>query len=118
MDRFKKAYGKAHMAADDLPPRGTVKLIIANASWSVFPDFKTNADTDKIVLEFTDAEYKPLIVSKPVARTLAEALGTDIRKWIGKAISLYVAKIEVKGERISVIRCDIDGVEDAPEGDE
>ena len=48
---------------------------------------------------------KPMIVNSTNAKSIAKALGTPfIEAWVGKAITLYVAKVRAFGESVDALR--------------
>lgn len=59
---------------------------------------------EKIVLSFRGKE-KGLILNKTNATTISEMLGSDdTDRWMGKAIVLYVARVDYQGQRVPAIR--------------
>lgn len=61
-------------------------------------------DETKPILYFVGKE-KGLVLNKTNANMITEILGTDeTTDWIGKAIQLYVTKVDYQGRRVDAIR--------------
>jgi len=113
-ERFEKAYGKKvrFKAAQDLPPKRTIVLTIANAYYEAFQDFDDRTKmVEKLVLEFEE-DVPSMIAPAPVATFCVETWGWDVSKFSGKRLPLHRVSLDVRGQTVLAARVDLDALDD------
>ena len=65
----------------------------------------SNSKETCTVVRFTDGNIKPMIVNATNAKTIAKLFDTPyIEDWVGKSISLYIAKVKAFGDVVEALR--------------
>jgi hypothetical protein len=60
---------------------------------------------DCLVLHFTEADIKPMIINNTNAKTISKVLQTPyMEQWQGKAIQIYARRIRAFGEDVDALR--------------
>jgi len=60
---------------------------------------------DCLVLHFTEADIKPMIINNTNAKTISKVLQTPyMEQWQGKAIQIYARRIRAFGEYVDALR--------------
>jgi hypothetical protein len=60
-------------------------------------------DEDKVVLWFEEID-QGLILNPTNAATIIETLGDDMDKWPGAVVTLYVTRLNIRGDSVQAIR--------------
>lgn len=58
----------------------------------------------KLIVRFTDAALKPLVLNKTNARVISGMFGDETEAWIGQTIILYQAEVEAFGKMVYAVR--------------
>jgi hypothetical protein len=93
---IRSAFPSKYVKASDLQGKD-VRVIIGQVAME-----QTQADA-KPVLYFQGRE-KALVLNLTNANTIADMYGDDTDNWIGKPITLFATRIDMKGERVDAIR--------------
>ncbi len=103
---WKKLTNPNYIGAHDFQPNQQLEVTIEdvkNELVKCFDGAKVKEETC-IVARLKGAK-KPLIVNKTNAKIIARNLDTPyIEDWMGKSITLYVAKVKAFGESVEAIR--------------
>lgn len=97
MPKLSEVFTGSLLKAEDLKGRET-KVTIESV------DVKDFEDGKKILLRFKGKD-KALVANKTNCTIISEVLGSDdTDDWEGKSITLYVKKVEFKGDLVPAIR--------------
>ena len=103
MTHYRKLFEGNYLGSWDIEEtqfEGTIESI---SNELVF-DQRENREKSVVTISFKEARKK-WICNKTNAKSIEQLHGTpDINEWIGKKVTLYVAKIKVGGEIVSAIR--------------
>ena len=95
-----------YIGAHDFQPGQELTVTIESVASELVKHFdgKTVEEGSCIVARLKGAK-KPLIVNKTNAKIISRNLDTPyIEEWVGKSITLYVAKVRAFGETVDAIR--------------
>jgi hypothetical protein len=89
------------LKSEDIKGRGDQRVIIESVSSREFDSDK--GKTKKGVITFR-GKQKALVCNQVNANLIAEMYGPETDNWIGKEITLYVARVEFAGKLVDGIR--------------
>jgi hypothetical protein len=104
MSSYKDAFPSKYLKAEDLGgtrPTATIESV-------AFEDVGVGVKKDrKLVVQFAERLFKPLVLNRINADTIADIAGTDeIETWTGVRVALYATTTEFQGKRVPCIRLD------------
>jgi hypothetical protein len=106
LTHWKKLTNPDYVGAWDFQPNQELKVVIESLTVERLKlfDGKALVEDDYTLVRFKDAK-KPMILNKVNQKIITKVLDTPyIEQWIGKEITLYVAKVSAFGERVDAIR--------------
>jgi hypothetical protein len=90
-------YPSAYLKSADVPKRGQTLII------ERLVQEELNSGETKWALYF-QGEKRALILNKTNALNIAEKLGDDTARWVGKPVALQVVKVSFQGKLVDGIR--------------
>jgi len=106
LTHWKKLVNNNYIGSHDFQPGQELTVTIESVKSEMVKHFdgKTVEEDSCIVARLKGAK-KPLIVNKTNAKIISRNLGSAyIEEWVGKTVTLYVAKVRAFGETVDAIR--------------
>lgn len=108
LTHWKKLTDPNYIGAHDFQPNQELTLTIEKVEDKLLKLFNGSKEEEKhcTLLTFKESKTKkPLILNKVNAKIISKNLETPyVEQWVGKSITLYVAKIRAFGEMTEAVR--------------
>jgi len=108
IDDINEAFPSKFLKAQDVGKR-RVKLVVAGATYETMTD-----GNEKPCLSFQNTD-KLLVLNKTNSLVLSEAYGHYPKKWIGREVVLYTAKVQFKERMVDALRLELPESEEPEE---
>lgn len=104
MTHWKKLANKNFLGSWDIEDGKDLVLTIKHAYQEEVDNSKGQKE-ECLLIDFEEADYKPMILNNTNANSIEKATGTPyIENWAGKKIALFTAKVSAFGEVVDAIR--------------
>ena len=106
LTHWKKMTNPDYIGSWDFQPNQELKVVIETVTQENVKlfDGKQLKDESCVLVRFKGAS-KPMIINKTNLKIVTKVLDTPyIEQWVGKTITLYVAKVKAFGEMIDAVR--------------
>ena len=99
---YRKLFNSDYIGAYDLEDGDKTVTIESVTKEDVFVPQSGTSD-EKMIIRFSDAR-KAMVCNRTNADSIASLHGPDVDQWVGKPITLYVAKVKAFGGVTEAIR--------------